>query len=352
MDARIGTFVFTRNEYIDMQIALKGISLLLWLIFASMEQAFANSDIPPSTNSLFLLTSNTVTLQRIDPLGDFNSLAIPLKRVGRLFMIEAKVDNQTGNLIFDTGASGIVLNRTYFRNYVSFEKPMAGGGVRAAFDKMYRISVKHIQISSLYYENLDADVSDLSHIENRRGVKVLGLLGINLLQDFEVVFDARNNQLQLFRLDRQGNRIEKETKFQSFDFNQKIDTRNSIIILNGKVGEKDLNFCLDTGAETNVIDSQLPKKVMQTVEVTRRSTLQGAAAGSKEVLYGRMHSLQFGKNKMSPMETIITPLGGISEAFGCAIGGILGYDFWINGIYSINFKKQQLSYNLWKGDNQ
>jgi len=37
-----------------------------------------------------------------DPLGDFLSITIPLKRVGRLFLIEANIDNQVGNLIFDT----------------------------------------------------------------------------------------------------------------------------------------------------------------------------------------------------------------------------------------------------------
>src|SRR5512138_3041409 len=41
---------------------------------------------------------------------------IPLKRAGRLFMIEVVIDGITGNLIFDTGASKLVLNSTYFRN--------------------------------------------------------------------------------------------------------------------------------------------------------------------------------------------------------------------------------------------
>jgi hypothetical protein len=41
-------------------------------------------------------------------------LTIPLKSAGRLFMIEAIIDNQSGNLIFDSGATGLVMNRTYF----------------------------------------------------------------------------------------------------------------------------------------------------------------------------------------------------------------------------------------------
>ena len=41
-----------------------------------------------------------------------DSVIIPLKKAGRLFLIEAKVEDQTGNLVFDKGASNLVLNST------------------------------------------------------------------------------------------------------------------------------------------------------------------------------------------------------------------------------------------------
>src|SRR5665811_2491396 len=37
-----------------------------------------------------------------EPLGEFQSITIPLKRAGRLFLIEARIGDQVGNLIFDT----------------------------------------------------------------------------------------------------------------------------------------------------------------------------------------------------------------------------------------------------------
>jgi len=33
--------------------------------------------------------------------GDIQSVIIPIKRVGKLFLIEARIDNETGNFIFD-----------------------------------------------------------------------------------------------------------------------------------------------------------------------------------------------------------------------------------------------------------
>jgi predicted aspartyl protease len=284
-----------------------------------------------------------------EPLGDFQSLTIPLKRAGRLFLIEAKIDDQTGNLIFDTGASGLVLNKTYFRKYASFEKP-AGGGVTGAFDKISRIVVKRIDVSGMYYENAAADITDLGHIENRRGVKILGLLGLNMIDNFEIIFDAANNELQLNRIDKQGNRLNTALPTMKFDFIQKVETQHNIMIIKGSIGDKILNFCLDTGAESNVISNKVSKKVMNTIQINRRSEMGGAGARSIEVLYGVMNEFEFGKHQFGSMETVVTSLDAMSEAYGCSIDGMLGYDFWQKGIFCINLAKNEIRFSEVKGE--
>jgi hypothetical protein len=283
-----------------------------------------------------------------EPMGNFQSITIPLKRAGRLFLIEAKVDDQEGNLVFDTGSSGFVLNKTYFRKYVTSDKP-AGGGVTGSLGKVSQIHVKHLQISNLYYEKVIADVTDLGHIENRRGVKILGLFGFNMITGFEVIFDAGNSQLQLIRVDRKGNRLSPATSEIKYDLTQKIETFNNILMLKGKIGEKTLNFCLDTGAETNVISSHVSKNVMSTIQINRRSNLGGAGAATVEVLYGTMSDLKFSNYQFGSMQTIVTNLDAMSEAYGRMIDGMLGFDFWEKGIYCINFGKNEMSVCLGKG---
>lgn len=76
--------------------------------------------------------------------------------------------------MFDTGASKLVLNRTYFRNnLLPVEEP--SGNVTGNVGKVDQMRVRRLEFSGLYYENLVADVINLGHIENRRGVKILGL---------------------------------------------------------------------------------------------------------------------------------------------------------------------------------
>jgi len=284
-----------------------------------------------------------------DPLGDFESITIPLKRAGRLYLIEARIDDQVGNLIFDTGASGLVLNKTYFRKYAAFEKS-AGGGITGVSDKIYRTVVKRIDISGMYYEDVAADLTDLGHIENRRGVKILGLFGLNMIGQFEVVFDAISSELHLYRTDKQGNRLSSVASGFKFEMTQNMETNHNIMLIKGKIGDKVLSFCLDTGAESNVISSDVPKKVMSTIQISRRSGMGGAGAAAVEVLYGTMKEFEFGNHQFGIMQTVVTNLEAMSEAYGCSIDGMLGYDFWQKGIFCFNIRKNEISFSLMKGE--
>jgi len=310
------------------------------------------ADIPPGNHSPQNTIIEPVWLfpnKSDEPLGDFQSITIPLKRAGHLFLIEARIDDQVGNLIFDTGASGLVLNKTYFRKYAAIEKS-AGGGITGVSDKIYRTVVKRIDISGMYYEDVAADLTDLGHIENRRGVKILGLFGLNMIDQFEVIFDAISSELHLYRIDKQGNRLSTLSSGFKFEVTQFMETNHNIMLIRGKIGDKMLNFCLDTGAESNVISSAVSKKVMSTIQINRRLGMGGAGAASVEVLYGIMKEFEFGNHQFGIMQTAVASLESISEAYGCSIDGLLGYDFWQKGIFCFNFRKNEISFSVMKGD--
>lgn len=214
---------------------------------------------------------------------------------------------------------------------------------------MYRIKVGRIDISDLYYKDIYADITDLGHIENRRGVKILGLFGLNMITSFEVTFDANNNELQLNRVDKQGKRLNTNFPDTKYDFTQTIFTQHNIMVIKGKIGDKMLNFCLDTGAESNVLSNAVSKKVMNTVTISRRSSMGGAGAATQEVLYGTMNEFEFGKYQFGDMQTVVTNLDAMCDSYGCNIDGMLGYDFWQKGVFRINFEKNEISFSLGKG---
>jgi predicted aspartyl protease len=274
-------------------------------------------------------------------------LTIPLKKAGRLFMIEAIVDNQGGNLIFDTGASGLVMNKTYFRQHLKIESQNSNG-ITGQVGEVDKINLDNINISGLSINRMQASLTDLGHIENRRGVKVLGLIGFEVFKEFEIVIDASNNELQLHRIDSKGNRVNSTSKYVKPDVTQPVEIIRNILFLKGTVGGKLLRFCLDTGAETNVISSRSSKNVLNTININRKSNLSGAGRKSVEVLFGNMNDFVLAGHQLKNMETIVTQLDALNEAYGVDIDGMLGYNFLIQGIISVNFPKRQLGMKFLK----
>lgn len=280
--------------------------------------------------------------------AEFDSLNIPLKRAGRLFLIEVKLDGQVGNFIFDTGASNLLLNRTYFRDYKT-SGTQKSFGITGNVNAVDQVLIDSLEFSDLKYTKIQADVANLNHLENRAGVRILGLLGFNMIKNFEIILDGNNNLLQLFRIDRNGSRVNSKAILKTH-CTQKIEFLNNILFLTGKISDRKLLFCFDTGAEMNSLSSYCPKKVLSSIAVKGRTILKGAGSGNYEVLHGIMGNFEFETYPIKGMETIIADLGHLSMVYGNYIDGILGYNFISQGIISINFVKRQFGITFIKQD--
>ncbi|MEI7661381.1 MAG: pepsin/retropepsin-like aspartic protease family protein [Bacteroidota bacterium] len=277
----------------------------------------------------------------LGPGGNVVGMTLPLKRAGRLFLLEGTIDHVTGNFILDTGASGLVLNKTYFRNAIAVDDE-DGGGVTGTTGQVTRISVKLLQVGEMTYQNISADVTPLGHLENRRGVKILGLFGMTMLKNLQLVIDIRNNELQLFKLDRNGNTIDPGFQKVKFDVVQKVEEYRNIMFVKATMGGKILDFCLDTGAESNVVSVDAPKKALNSITITRRSNLNGVGSKQGEVLYGTLNDFSFGNIQMTPMETILCSLADMAHQYAYPIDGMLGYDFFSKGKIYINLVKKEM----------
>jgi predicted aspartyl protease len=330
-----------------MQFPIRFISIAVFFLFSS-GCLFAEK-IPEGTK---LIITHTISITGIKlgntgPMGELESVVIPLKRIGRLFLIEAKIDNTVGNFLFDTGAAQLVLNSTYFRKYMTTNGG-EGGGITGTTGAIQHVQIKKLDIAGLVYNDLTADVTDLGHIENRRGVKVLGLFGVCMLKGMEMVIDINQNELRLYRLDKTGNRMSvQKTEFRA-DVTEKIELYHNILFVKVRIGGKLLDFCLDTGAESNVLNSFASRKVLSTVTILRRSDLMGVGSGEAEVLLGKLNDFVLGEYPIRDMQTIIANLDELSASYGYPIDGMLGYDFFEKGEVCINLVKNELKISFTK----
>jgi len=330
-----------------MQFPIRFIAIAVYFSFSS-GCLFAEK-IPEGSG---LVITHTISIMgaklgNTGPMGELESVVIPLKRIGRLFMIEAKIDNTVGNFLFDTGAAQLVLNSTYFRKYMTTNGG-EGGGITGTTGALQHVQIKKLDVAGLLYSDMMADVTDLGHIENRRGVKVLGLFGVCMLKGMEMVIDINHNELRLYRLDKTGNRMAVQKNEFRADVTEKVELYHNILFVKARIGGKLLDFCLDTGAESNVLNSFASKKVLSTVTILRRSDLMGVGSGEAEVLLGKLNDFVLGEYPIRDMQTIIASLDALAASYGYPIDGMLGYDFFEKGEVCINLVKNELKISFTK----
>ena len=116
----------------------------------------------------------------------------------------------------------------------------------------------------------------------------------------------------------------------------------NIITVEVTVAGKKLILCVDTGAETNALSNMLPDKVLQTFRVNKRMVMLGSTGSRSEVLLGTLDEITVGSKSFKNMHAVITRLQNLGEAYGRSIQGILGSNFLVKGIISINFVTKEL----------
>jgi hypothetical protein len=274
------------------------------------------------------------------PYADFKTLVVPIKRAGNLIIIEATIDSLEGNFVLDTGAPCLVLNETYFRDSPKIEDEEAGG-INGSSDRAFSTVVHNFKILDLQYSRLTACVTDLSSIENGRNIKILGLLGTRLFSKFAITVDLFRNVLYIQKLDKDGNIPETERVLNNRFMVSPFHYLNDVIFLKGSVNDHPLWFAFDTGAETNLLDYGRTKKMMPEMQAISRSKIIGIGGTGFEVVYAKFDRLIIGDKTFLKNRVLITDLEKIGKAYGHDVDGILGYDFFARGIFTINFVKKE-----------
>ena len=270
-----------------------------------------------------------------------NTIRIPFQLVGRLIAVEASVDTITGKFIIDTGAERLLLNK----NYVDGTRRLSGGsahGASGAVKEAWAKNVDSLLWDNLSFFNIPAHVIDMTHLEEKRKTRIVGIIGYEVLKDYEILLDYPARQIMLSKLDRKGNRIDEqafsEAPIDSINF--KLFKHG--IIVNGTVQGVPLKFNLDSGAELNLIDRKVKRQVIKNFEIIKRVNMIGAGKKQIEVLAGILKGVECGKTPNYGMRTLLTSLDDLSLTYGGKIHGVLGFEFLRSKKTLINYKKKKI----------
>jgi predicted aspartyl protease len=286
-----------------------------------------------------------------DPVitADSSNIIIPFSRAGNLILVQGKVDTTEGNFILDTGAPNLVLNLTYFRGYPSvYSADKDQGGITGSVAGVEKVAVEKFALGGIKYYHLEADRINLGHIENSKGVKILGLLGMQLFRRFEMIVDYQKNLIYLHLIDKKeaGTYRHEMLKDTSTYNTFPIDIMEDKIIVHSEIAGKKLLFLIDYGAESNVLDSRLSNKVFENVVINRRVLLSGSGSEKTEALSGELSHMKIGKQELGTLPVLITNLEKMCFSYNECLDGMLGFDFL--SLHKIGFNFVTHKMYIWK----
>ncbi|MEH6537289.1 MAG: hypothetical protein V7719_12905 [Psychroserpens sp.] len=284
-----------------------------------------------------------ITFPKAEILSEYTT-RIPFRLIDNLIVIEAELLDQKGNFIIDTGSETLILNKVHFKTRTPHNrKSRVTSGVNAVIDNPLEKRLREFIIKDLILENKKSDVINLSHIETSKKIHLLGIIGYNILKDYEVFIDMYLNQITLSRVDSKGKRLDQRGYLEKIIDTVDFKLKNHTIVLETYINDQKLKFGLDTAAEYNQLNKRTSKKILKNFFPSKRLMLVGASGKKIEVLAGKLYRVKLSdKIYFAPMNTILTNLNQMNEAFGTSLDGVLGYEFFRQQRTIINYKKEKL----------
>lgn len=280
---------------------------------------------------------------------DSSSCIIPFNRLGNLIIVKAKVDTTEGNFVMDTGAPHLVLNQTYFRDYpIEMQQDGEQTSIAGRGGFIHKTKIRELSFGALDFYSLEADVCNLGNIENAKGLKILGLLGLDLFRECEMIIDFDKSQIYLHRISKKESKtydhemLSDTSQYQIFP----IDFTNNRMTTSTEVAGKKLKLVIDCAAEANILDSRLPNKILELITITRRVKLTGPGDKKVDALYGSLANMKMGAQQIENLPIVIVNLEYTCFNDDMCINGVLGFDFLSQHKIGFNFVKRKMY--IWK----
>ncbi|BFP41504.1 hypothetical protein FGF1_23490 [Flavobacteriaceae bacterium GF1] len=274
-----------------------------------------------------------------------NTVRIPFDLVDHLIVIEGQVLGKKGGFIIDTGAEALILNRVHYpKNLPVRRKVASSSGVMSAMGDVFQNIVDALLLSNTFsISKKKADIIDLSHIEKQKKVKILGIIGHNVLEDYEIFIDFYLKQLTLSRLGSSGNTLDSDVYLEKIADSLDFSLRRHTIVLRGEISNHFLSLGLDSAAELNQLTPDTHSQILKYFYPKKRVMVMGASRHKKEVLIGSLHRMKLSETVyLGPMTTMLSRMSRLNEAFGTELDGLLGYEFLKQKRVIINYKKRKL----------
>ena len=126
-----------------------------------------------------------------------------------------------------------------------------------------------------------------------------------------------------------------------------LESKSYHIIVEGKIDDIELTLIIDTGASRTIIDKSFSFLLKELKQIGEKPMATGLAAEQIPVELYKIAKLKFGDVTFKGVQVLSADLNPINEVYtkltGKKIGGLIGCDFLLKKVKTIDFKRKCLT---------
>lgn len=253
-------------------------------------------------------------------------IEIPFTMAGNLIAVKVFLNGEYRTFILDSGAPKVILNSKYISEKDTTKKTISSAkGVSGNISGMDIMKVEQLDFSGIKLNNQDVITLDLSHLEESLETDLYGLIGYELIKDYDIIFDYKKLKLTLINpatFEKYRNENLSDATLQKIPF----DLESHIPIVKSQIGSLTLTYGIDCGAGTNLISDKLFEPLKKYTKQIKTDTLIGAENQPQKVNKGKIKKTKIGTKFFKNLSTIFSDISHLNEGYKIHIDGLIGYE--------------------------
>ncbi len=265
--------------------------------------------------------------------ANFNRVSFEL--VKGMMLVKAEIEGRRGNFILDTGAPSLIVNGENLQGRSEQWANISGEHEAQA------IRVKQFNWAGIQKNGIEAISLDISHLEETYQRELLGVIGYEVFSDREIYIDARNMQIIIFKgKDNPLSRVGAPLATLSFQM------QSHLPVIETQIDGHSYFFGFDSGCSANLIEKKVLDRLPEDhYHLLAYQELQGFSQEVRHVPLIQTSSVQIENLPAVEMNFLAVDFSHLNGT-ELQIDGLLGYPFFKNLTFSINYAKRQL--RIWK----
>lgn len=272
-----------------------------------------------------------------------NLISVPIILAGNIPLVEVFLNGENRLFLLDSGAPFSILNSKYVEGLDKSKKKLGSlqdVSGNASISNMDIVTVKELEFAGSKIKNQKTVILDMSHLEETLETDgIYGLIGYDMLKEYDFFLDYSKKTLALINPEH----IDDFIKNNKLKTNSKLSCKmiGHIPMIEVLIGNKAYQMGIDTGAETNLIDSSYFNDLEYLLQNKQKDVLGGAAGIKKEIYTGELKKLIVGKNVYKNLRTSFSDISHLRKRPE-SYDGLLGYPFLSSQPVLISYKRGEV----------